>query len=185
MRIIAGNYRSRVIKTLEGEQTRPTQDRIKEAMFSSIGNVFVEEEVLDLFGGSGSVALECLSRGASFACVGDQNPKAIAVIEENARNLEVRSQMHILQMDYLQALEKWKDKQFSFIFLDPPYALHVLEDCLRFIEEQDMLVPYGVIVVESDLHQPLQERYNTLYKSKEKKYGITLLRYYKKGEAYE
>lgn len=180
MRIIAGKHRSRKLNTLEGMNTRPTQDKIKEAMFSSAGTYFDGGNMLDLFAGSGSVALESISRGIDKAYLCDQSKAAIKVIKSNIALLKEDEQCEIYEGNYSNALEKWKNIKFEFIFIDPPYALKVIEDCLRFIDENQMLDDYGLLVIETSKEDAFLESYGNLIKKKEKCYGITRITYFKK-----
>lgn len=178
MRIVAGEFRSRKLNTLEGNNTRPTQDKIKEAMFSAIGNVVYDANVLDLFAGCGNIGLESLSRGASKVVFCDHHKDAIQVIRSNIDVLKVSERCEINYCSYSLTLQHYQQEVFDFIFIDPPYANKVIEECLRYIAEHDMLSEHGVIVIESHKEDEFEERYNNLYKWKEKKYGITRLTYY-------
>lgn len=180
MRIIAGEFRSRKLNTLPGNNTRPTLDKVKEAVFSSLGGSFVEGDVLDLFAGSGSVGLESLSRGMKEAYFCDMSRDAIKVIESNIKALKVEKRCHVYCMNYKSMLTKMKNHTFSLIYLDPPYALKVIEEILSFIDSNDMLDEYGSVVVESLKEDVYEERYGSLIKVKEKEYGITRITYFEK-----
>lgn len=179
MRIIAGKHRSRKLNTLEGMNTRPTQDKIKEAMFSSVGTYFHGGNMLDLFAGSGSVALESISRGIEKAYLCDHSQDAIKIIKSNIALLNEEEHCVIFEGNYIDALNQWKDITFDFIFIDPPYANKVIEDCLRYIDENHMLNEYGLIAVESSKEDIFLEHYGNLTKKKEKCYGITRITYFK------
>ncbi len=181
MRVIAGEFRSRKLNTLAGDNTRPTQDKIKESMFSAIGNIVSEAKVLDLFAGSGSVGLESLSRGAKEVFFCDMSRDAIRIIESNIKMLKVETKCHVRKMSYELMLKQQKGDIFDFIFIDPPYENKIIEECLVFIEDNEMLSEYGVVIVETHKDDVFKEGYGCLYKWKEKKYGITRLTYYKKG----
>lgn len=180
MRIVAGVHRSRKLKTLEGNDTRPTLDKIKEAIFSSIGPYFTDGNMLDLFAGSGSMGLESISRGMTQAYFSDCNKEAIEVIQNNVKSLKEEDRCIIKQLDYKQMLKEYKDMSFSFIFIDPPYALNVHDNILVFIEANHMLSEDGVVVVESDKDTNLLLSYQSLKKVKEKVYGKTKITYYRK-----
>lgn len=180
MRIIAGEFRSRKLNTLPGNNTRPTLDKVKEAVFSSLGGSFQEGEMLDLFAGSGGVGLESLSRGIKKAYFCDVNREAIKVIESNIKALKVENRSFVYCANYKSMLQKMKNHQFSLIYLDPPYALKVIDEILMFIDENDMLDPYGSIVVESAKEDVYKERYGSLVKRKEKEYGISRITYFEK-----
>lgn len=182
MRIIAGMHRSRKLNTLAGNNTRPTQDKIKEAMFSSLGGSFYEGKMLDLFAGSGSVGLESISRGIKEAYFCDSNKEAMKVISSNIALLKEEKKCHVMNCDYQSALSQCSRQKFSFIFIDPPYALKVIDECLEYIDTHDMLDAYGSVVVESEKTDSFAECYGKLVKYKEKTYGITRLTYYRKEE---
>lgn len=148
MRIIAGKHRSRVLKTLEGMQTRPMMDRMKESVFNTIGPYFEEDEVLDLFGGSGALTLESISRGAKHSYIVDINPSAIKIIEQNVKSLNEEDHVTILSMDYKLALKRLVGKQFDLIFLDPPYRLAIVNDILQELMEKNMLKDSCFIVCQ-------------------------------------
>ena len=108
MKIIAGKYRSRVLSTLEGLNTRPMMSRMKESVFNTIGPFFDGDVVLDLFGGSGALSLEAISRGASFSFIVEKSYDAIKIIKKNVESLKETNNVKILNMDYKVALKKFK-----------------------------------------------------------------------------
>ena len=148
MRIIAGTHKSRKLMTLEGMNTRPMMDRMKESIFNTIGPYFDGGVVLDLFGGSGALTLEAISRGMSEAYITDNFYGAIKVIAENVTMLKEEDKVHIFKLDYLQALNKFKDLQFDLIFLDPPYRMNINNEIIDFIIEHQMIKPQGIIVCQ-------------------------------------
>ena len=155
MRIIAGEMRSRKLKAPEGMDTRPTADRVKEALFSILGSRVYGARVLDLYGGSGALALEAISRGADSAVICDMSAKACAAIQENIDALGCGGRTKLLRMKdtaALAALEK-KDDSFDLIFLDPPYRLSAAPVC-QAIVNSGLLKADGMIVVEHDRNTP-------------------------------
>jgi 16S rRNA (guanine966-N2)-methyltransferase len=148
MRIIAGKYRSRKLVTLEGLTTRPTLDGTKEAIFSSLGGYLNGKVTLDLFGGSGALSLESISRGASKAYIVDCNSNAIQIIKTNCQNLKAENELSIFQMSYLDALERFKEMKFDVIFLDPPFRMKIINELIEFILDHDMLSSSGCIMAE-------------------------------------
>ena len=136
MRIIAGSRKSRSIKTLQNQNTRPTLDVVKEALFARIGTSIVGKQILDLFAGSGNIGLEALSRGAEHAVFVEGSIAAYHVIQENIRALDFKSEATVLRMDAFQACRYLKNKQmgFDFVYLDPPYAKLDLAKVLKALE---------------------------------------------------
>ncbi|MEF9967280.1 MAG: 16S rRNA (guanine(966)-N(2))-methyltransferase RsmD [Longicatena sp.] len=182
MRIVAGEYRSRVIKSVEGDSTRPTLDKIKEAVFSRIGPYFDGGEMLDLFSGSGNVALEALSRGFHHATLCDKQGKAVKTIQTNIATLKVEKQCSVWKMEYQRALDKavLEQKQFDLIYLDPPYKEQQIATILQYIDEHDLAQDDADIVAETLKEDCFEDCYGSLEKVKDVTYGITRITYFKK-----
>lgn len=179
MRIIAGKYRSRQLKTMKSNHTRPTLDKVKEAVFSKLGTYFDGGCCLDLFGGSGAIGLECISRGMDEAYIVDNNYEAIRIINANVKALDAPG-CKVMKMNHMQALNKLENLCFDLIYLDPPYQLKVYEPIIHFIYEHDMLdKEHGYIVCESLKDEDING-YQELCVEKSVDYGImkiTYLRY--------
>lgn len=151
MRIITGLARGTRLTTLEGEATRPTAERVKEAIFSSINFELDEALVLDLFGGSGQLGLEALSRGAEQAVFVDSSSAATAIIKANAQKTKLFGKCRILTMDYKDYIRSAAGKyKFDFIFVDPPYALKLVPDVLKRIMDADILAHGGRVICETE-----------------------------------
>ena len=149
MRIITGKAKGIRLKTLEGDATRPTSERVKEAVFSMIQNEIEGREVLDLLSGSGQLALEALSRGAFHAVAIDKALPAIKIITENAEKTKLISQCTIVRDEYMGYIRRNKGRKFDIIFLDPPYASGFYSIALKALLENDMLKPSTIIICES------------------------------------
>ena len=148
MRIIAGTNRGRKLKTLPGLRTRPMLARMKESVFNIIGPFFSGGKVLDLFGGSGALSFEALSRGAEESYIVETNPAALKIIDINARNLNVKDRIVLLRCDYQAALRKLKNDglRFDLVFLDPPFKLKVIKQTRDYLNENAMLNEGAYIV---------------------------------------
>ena len=179
MRVITGKARGVNLKTPEGLQTRPTTDRVKEALFSIIQFEIPGMRVLDLFGGTGQLGIEALSRGAKSAVFVDSGEKACALIRENLRRCKMEQDAQVVRADYLQYLQRCNDK-FGIIFLDPPYAEVFLENSLKKITEIDILQTGGIIVAERPVGKELPWDFSGYTRSKDYQYGKTLLTLYRK-----
>lgn len=149
MRIITGKAKGIRLKTLEGDTTRPTAERVKEAVFSMLQMDIEGREILDLFSGSGQMALEALSRGASHAVMIDRSPLAVKVITENSEKTKLLSQCTIKKEDYLDYIRRNKGKKFDIVFLDPPYLSGYYNIALKALLDNEMLKPSTLIVCES------------------------------------
>lgn len=152
MRVIAGKAKGRKLQTLAGDTTRPTPDRVREALFSVLGaSAAAAEHVLDLFAGSGALAIEALSRGAARATLVEKHPAAQAVITKNLTVLgDGASQARLLCVPAARALSQCAQANdtFDLIFLDPPYALELVAPTLGQLMQQGLLRYDGIIVAE-------------------------------------
>ena len=179
MRVITGKARGVTLKTPDGMKTRPTSDRVKEAMFSIIQFDLPNANVLDLFAGTGQLGIEALSRGAARAVFVDAQDTACALVRENLQRTKLVNQANVVRADYVVFLSKCREK-FNFIFLDPPYAEVFLENALKRITEIDILQSGGIIVAERPLGKELTWDFPGFTRSKDYKYGNTLLAIYRK-----
>lgn len=171
MKIISGIYKGRNIEGYNINGTRPTMDRVKESLFATIQQYIPESTVLDLFTGSGSLALEALSEGATKAYAVDNNKIAIDTVQKNIKNIGITS-CQVIKSDYRSAIEDLASKniKFDIIFLDPPYDTNCIKISIDYISRYSLLKDEGIIVCESSSLDKIV--YPTTYeKIKEKKYG--------------
>ena len=177
MRVIAGKAKGIQLKTPEGMLTRPTTDRVKEALFSILQFDLPGTRVLDLFGGTGQLGIEALSRGAREAVFVDAREEACRLIRENLKRTGFTGK--VVRGDYLTYLAQCREK-FNIIFLDPPYAEVFLENALNRITEIDILQSGGIIVAERPLGKELPWEFEGYTRSKDYKYGKIILTLYRK-----
>ncbi len=179
MRVITGKARGVQLKTPEGMLTRPTTDRVKEALFSIIHFEIPGARVLDLFGGTGQLGIEALSRGAKSAVFVDMQENACRLIKENLKRAKMEQEGRVIRSDYLQYLDRCREK-FDIVLLDPPYAEVFLENALKRITEIDILESNGIIVAERPVGKDLPWEFEGYVRSKDYKYGKILLTIYRK-----
>ena len=179
MRVITGIARGVQLKTPDGLTTRPTTDRVKEALFSIIQFEIPGAAVLDLFGGTGQLGIEALSRGAKSAVFVDAGEPACRLIRENLKRTRLEVQAKVIRSDYLDYLRRCRET-FQIIFLDPPYAEVFLENALNCITEIDILQSGGIIVAERPVGKDLPWEFEGFTRSRDYKYGNTLLTVYRK-----
>ena len=174
MRVISGKYRSRRLKSLSGDNTRPTTDKVKESMFNMIGPYFDGGLVLDLFSGSGALAIEAISRGCEHAYCVDRNFSAIKIIKENIALTKEEHLFSVIKSDANKAIERFKQEKlcFDYVFLDPPYAKQEIEIQIERLQEYHLLSSSAIIVCETDHQVTLNERIGNLQKIREQSYGI-------------
>ena len=179
MRVVSGTARGVILKTPEGLQTRPTADKVKEAMFSILQFDLPGAAVLDLFGGTGQLGIEALSRGAESAVFVDAREDSCKLIRENLKRTKLEKNAKVIRADYMDYLKRCRE-QYNIIFLDPPYAEVFLENALNLITQIDILQTNGIIVTERPLEKELSVEFSGFERSKDYKYGNTLLTLYRK-----
>lgn len=152
MRVIAGSAKRIQLKTIEGLDTRPTTDRIKETLFNMISEYLADSTFLDLFSGSGGIGIEALSRGASSAIFVEQSKKAMNCIKENLKATKLADRAETFEMDAISALNRMEhDKKFDYIFMDPPYNQLLEKKVLEYLSNSDLLSDDALIIVEASL----------------------------------
>ncbi|EGJ27276.1 16S rRNA (guanine(966)-N(2))-methyltransferase RsmD [Streptococcus porcinus] len=177
MRIVSGEFGGRPLKTLPGKTTRPTSDKVRGAVFNMIGPYFEGGRVLDLFAGSGGLAIEAVSRGMSQAILVERDRGAQAIIQENIKMTKSESQFQLLKMDAQQALLQL-DHAFDLIFLDPPYAKEEIVATIELLDQKALLGPEVMVVCETDKSVQLPEEIGSVGIWKEKIYGISKVTVY-------
>ena len=180
MRVIAGKAKGMQLHTPDGMLTRPTTDRVKEALFSILQFDLPGAKVLDLFGGTGQLGIEALSRGAASAVFVDSRREACQLIRTNLEKTHLTSDARVVQSDYLEYLNRCREK-FNLILLDPPYAEVFLENSIKRITEIDILQQGGIIAAERPLGKEIPWEFQVFTRSKDYKYGKILLTLYRKN----
>ena len=181
MRIITGKAKGIILKAPAGDLTRPTADRVKEAVFSMLQFDIEERSILDLFAGSGQMGLEALSRGAREATFVDKSKDAIKLIRENAEKSKLSDSALIFQADYIEFLQKNIGKSYDIIFLDPPYAANMYKPALKKLLDNGYIKPSTFIICESDFNElfendiELESKFTIKKQSKYSKTVITIL----------
>lgn len=168
MRVISGKYKGKKLLGFNIDGTRPTMDRVKESLFGIIQNSIKGSIVLDLFAGSGSLGIEALSNGAKSCYFVDNNIELIKIIKNNV--VGMNDDINIIKSDYKNALEMFKNDniKFDIIFLDPPYKLNLINECLNEIIEYNLLSDNGIIVCEYETENVENNRLKLI---KYKEYG--------------
>ena len=152
MRVIAGSAKRLQLKTVEGMDTRPTTDRIKETLFNMISAYLADSNFLDLFSGSGAIGIEALSRGAAYAVFVEQSKKAMECIKENLKYTKLNDRAQFYETDVINALSRLEGtKTFDYIFMDPPYNQLHEKRVLEYLSNSTLLSDDGIIIVEASL----------------------------------
>ena len=180
MRVITGSARGRRLKELEGMETRPTTDRVKEGLFSALQFDIEGRRVLDLFAGTGQLGIECLSRGAASAVFVDRRADAVQLIRENLRLPELEDRARVVAGDSMEYLKSIREP-FDIIFLDPPYAAGLLEPAIAHIAKFDILAPHGIIAAEHPADRVLPALAPPYRVHRTYRYGKIALTLYRRG----
>ncbi|MFE8695303.1 16S rRNA (guanine(966)-N(2))-methyltransferase RsmD [Cytobacillus sp. FJAT-53684] len=180
MRVVSGTQKGKILKAVPGSSTRPTTDKVKEAIFNIIGPYFEGGLGLDLFAGSGGLGIEALSRGAEKVIFVDRDGKAIQTIHDNVKICELEDQSEIFRNDAERALKAIVKRElaFEFIFLDPPYKKQQLLKLLERIHEEELLVSEGTIVCEHSSDIELPSIVGNLVQRKYERYGVIAITIY-------
>ncbi len=183
MRVIAGSARGRRLAAPPGSDTRPTADRVREALFSILGPPPAGAVVLDLFAGAGTLGIEALSRGAERAVFADHARAAARVLRKNLEELGLAARAEVHVGDATRFAERLgrDGRSFSWIFLDPPYAAGLADAALAAIGAGRLLAEDGVAVVEHDRRSPPLPVQAPLFKADSRRYGDTELTFYRTG----
>lgn len=172
MRVIAGKARRLPLKSIEGMDTRPTTDRIKETLFNILSPELYDASFLDLFSGSGGIGIEALSRGAAECVFVENNPKAVGCIKENLAFTRLEEDAKVMSMEALTALKRMEGREaFSFIFMDPPYTSGLEDNIFPYLKDSSLVDEDTCIIVEAALHKDFSfvEDYS-FYIEREKEY---------------
>ena len=168
MRVITGTARGRKLETLEGEDVRPTTDRVKEAVFSVIQFETEGRDFLDLFAGSGQMGIEALSRGANSAVFVDSAKKSIETVKRNLNTTKLADRARVAQMDW-QSFLAINSQQFDIAFLDPPYGKGILQSAMQQLPAH--IKKTGVILAENPLNEEILSEYGEFVLDRQYRYG--------------
>jgi len=179
MKVIAGVYKSRNLKTVKGDSTRPTTSKNKENLFNMIGPYFQGGVALDLFAGSGSLGIEAISRGVNEAYFVDHSFQAFKVIQENLASLKIKN-ANVFKMDAFQALKKFRENELTFdlVFLDPPYSTGLSKKALNMLLDFHLLSKNAIVITEEEKSVNIEPISATLLLKKRVVYGKTILYIY-------
>ena len=188
VRIIAGKYRSRILKSLKGLALRPTGDRLRETLFNVLAPNIAGARFVDLFAGTGAIGIEALSRGAAEVVFIENHPPAATLIRRNLESLGVKSGATVLAVDTLRGLamlasrKKVAEPGFDCIFLDPPYAsAEEYSRVLEFLGSVDLLAPGAIVVAEHRRNFDLREEVGALLCFRALRQGDAALSFYRRG----
>ena len=184
-RVVTGRFRGAILQAPEGDKTRPTTDKVKEALFSIIQSDVPDSEFLDLFAGSGQIGIEALSRGARHVTLVERSGQAAAIISRNISKIKLdgSDEIRVHKKSVAQALELMGQagEKFDIIFMDPPYrdVPQSLEEVTKLISDYKMLADGGMLIAEHDKDCEIPEEINGLKRVRSCSYGITVITFFK------
>ncbi len=178
MRVVSGTARGVALFSLDGLETRPTTDRVKESMFNVLQFELYGKRVLDLFAGSGALGIEALSRGAAEAAFVDQNQKALDIVNQNLKKTRLDGSAMLVR-DGFESFLKRETKPFDIVFLDPPYASDFAAQAVKLLLERGLLTSRGVVVLEHDREQTAVDALLLDFTKKTYRYGKTFVTFYR------
>lgn len=181
IRVISGKAKGRKLLLVPGDSTRPIGDRVKEALFNILRFDIEDAHILDLFGGTGSVAIEALSRGAAKALIIDNSRRAIQTIQSNLQSTGLLEAATVLQMDAFRFVERSGEHRFDLIYVAPPQYHQLWQKAVEAIDSNnEILYPEGLVIVQIHPREYIELELSTLQLMDERKYGNTLLVFYQR-----
>jgi len=183
MRIISGTAKGSKLYTLEGIETRPTLDRVKEAVFNIISNEIIEAKVLDLFSGSGAIGLEFASRGAKEVYLCDKSKNACEIIKKNIAKTHLEEKVKLFCSDFVELIKKIKNEKFDMIYLDPPYKTNFIKIAIDELIKNENLTEDTLIIAETDEEEELVKQIEEIKEIEvidKRKYGRASILFLKK-----
>lgn len=188
MRIISGTAKGTKLYTLEGLETRPTLDRVKESVFNIIQNKIVDSTVLDLFSGSGAVGLEFASRGAKKVYLCDKSKYACEIINKNISKTHLENKVELMNMDFINAIKQVQNVKFDIIYLDPPYKTDFIKIAIEELIKNNNLMQETIIIAETDEKEKIIKQVEEMERieiKEERKYGRAYILFLKKKNGKE
>jgi len=183
LRVISGSAKGHRLKTLKGMATRPTSGMVKEALFNIISSRVAGSHVLDLFAGSGGLGIEALSRGAVRAVFIDLSPVCCRIIRENLAHTRLAGKAEVYAMDYSDAILKMcrERRKFDIIMMDPPYRKNFVQEALKLLTNNDIMMDDGMIIAEHGASDDVPDACDRFRAVDRRTYGDTMITIYKDG----
>lgn len=183
VKILGGSLKDKKIKVLKQGSYRITMEQVRKSIFDKIGEKVVDSNFLDLFAGSGIVGIEAISYGAGKVVFVENHLRAVKLIRENIKNLEIENKVEVIYKDVFAFLKKTSFEKYDIIFADPPYEIkRDINDIVKYIEEYDWLKECGILIIEHHKKTKMLEEYGKLKKIYENIFGETILTFYSSGE---
>ena len=171
MIIISGRFKGHRLVSFQADHIRPTTDRVKESVFNILQAYFEDSSVLDLFSGTGNLAIEALSRGAKSVQAVENHKKSLSILRENLNKLKVQDEVKVHPLDVFQFLKKYQGPSFDIIFIDPPFTKALAHDVMLTLASSNVVGPQTWVVIESSDHERLDSEYSRLKRLDQRDFG--------------
>ncbi len=181
MRIISGSLGGRKLKNFKSKHIRPTTDRVKESVFNKLTPYILDAQVLDLFSGTGNLAIESYSRGAKRVVAVENSKKSLEIINDNLRELKISNGIKLIPKEVLSFLKTYEGEPFDIVLIDPPFTKKMAHETMIQVSKSKILNPGGIIMIESSSHEQMDESYEGLDLWERKSYGDKNVSFFTKG----
>lgn len=180
MRVISGKFKGRQLVSFQADNIRPTTDRVKETWFNKLMGRVEDARVLDLFSGTGSLAIECISRGAGWVDLVENHRKSLAIIRENMEKLKIDEGYKIHPVDAFRYIESYSGQPYDLVLADPPFTQALAHDLALTIGKSGVLAEGGWLVIEASSKERMDENYPGLNRLDQRKFGDKHLNFFEK-----
>lgn len=182
MRVISGKFKGRQLVSFDASHIRPTTDRVKETLFNKLMGYVDDARVLDLFSGTGSLGIECISRGARLVDMVESHGKSITIIRKNLENLGIKEGFQIHRADAFDYIKKYSGPAYDIVLADPPFTEKYAHDLALSIGSSGLLHEHSVLVIEASSKERMEEQYPGLNRLDQRKFGDKHLNFFEKAK---
>ena len=182
MRVISGRFKGRQLVNFKADHIRPTTDRVKETIFNKLMGEIEGVRVLDLFSGTGNLAIESLSRGASYVEAVEEHRLSLKIIRENLQALKIEREIRVVPHDVFKYLRSYKGEPFQLVFIDPPFTEAIAHKCMEALTLSAVAAPGATVVIEASRHERIDDAYGSFQLLDRREFGDKSASFYRKGE---
>lgn len=182
MRIIAGRFKGRKLTEFKAEHIRPTTDRVKETLFNIVQFDVPEAHILDLFSGTGNLAIEAISRGAKKVVAVEKHKLSLKIIRENLGKLGIEKEVQVVPKDVFQFVKSYKGEPFQVIFIDPPFTEAIAHECMNALKDSEVAQENTIVIIESSRHERIDDDYGAFHLLDRREFGDKSASFFKKAK---
>jgi len=182
VRVISGRFKGRQLVGFKGEHIRPTMDRVKETLFNKLMHNIPDARVLDLFSGTGNLAVEALSRGARYVEAVESHKGSLRIIRENLQKLGIEKEIRVVAQDVFKYIKSYEGEGFDVVFMDPPFTEALAHSCMEALQKSRVLRPSGVAVIEASRHERIDDAYGPFLLLDRREFGDKSASFYTRAK---